>query len=142
MRGPHPQSRVTLRYCGHETNKKRCISTFTRLIYPKLRRVLTQDEGTPPTKSRDKSTTWSHDNSGTQVTSPLSLGLWISNLAGYWLFCDYYDRGLHRTDPISVRLFLSFFAKKIIIYLMLKKPSGCNGKLVLAGNKHKNASQN
>ena len=35
------------------------------------------------------------------------------NLAGYWLLCGYYDRGLHRrklADP-SINLFLSFFVK-------------------------------
>ena len=53
-----------------------------------------------------------------------------------------YDRGLRRrklADP-SIILFLSFFAKKGKIYLMLKEPSGWNGKLVLAENKHKNAN--
>ena len=63
-------------------------------------------------------------------------------LRGYWLLCGYYDRGLCRrklADP-SISLFLSFFVKKSIIYLMLKKPSGCNGKLVLAENKRKNAN--
>ena len=34
------------------------------------------------------------------------------------------------TDP-RISLFLSFFVKKSIIYLILKKRSGCNGKLVL-----------
>ena len=28
--------------------------------------------------------------------SPLYQGLWILNLAGYWLFCGFYDRGLGR----------------------------------------------
>ena len=65
MRGPHPQSHETLRYRGHVTNTKRYISTFTRPVHLKLRRVVTQDEGTPPTKSRDTSTAWSCDNSKT-----------------------------------------------------------------------------
>ena len=65
MRGPYPQSHVTLRYRGHVTNKIRYISTFTRPMYPKLRRVVTQDEGAPPTKLRDTLTTWSCDNSKT-----------------------------------------------------------------------------
>ena len=30
---------------------------------PKLNRLVTLDEGTPPTKSRDISTTWSRDKS-------------------------------------------------------------------------------
>ena len=37
--GPHPQSHVTLRYCGHVTNKKH-VFTFTRPINPKLSRVV------------------------------------------------------------------------------------------------------
>ena len=41
------------------------ISTFTKPMYPKFRRVGTQDEGTPPTKSPDTLTTWSRDNSKT-----------------------------------------------------------------------------
>ena len=35
MRGPHPQSHVTLRFRGHVTNKKRYISTFTRPVSSK-----------------------------------------------------------------------------------------------------------
>ena len=65
MRRPHPQSHVTLRYRGHVINQKRYISTFTRPMYPKLRSVVTLDDGTPPTKSRDSSTTWSRDKSNT-----------------------------------------------------------------------------
>ena len=38
MRGPHPQSHVTVRYCGHVTNKKRYIYTFT--TDPKLCRLV------------------------------------------------------------------------------------------------------
>ena len=62
----------------------------------------------------------------------------------YQLLCGYYDRSLRRRKlaDSSISLFLSFFVKKIIIYLMLKKPSGCNGKLVLVENKRKNANQN
>ena len=59
MREPQPKSHVTLRCCGHVTNKERYFSTFTRRMYPKHRRVVTQDKGTPPTNSRDTSTTWS-----------------------------------------------------------------------------------
>ena len=64
-REPHPQSYVTLRYCDHVINKKRYISTFTRPMYPKLREVVTLNEGTSPTKSRDTSTTWSRYTSNT-----------------------------------------------------------------------------
>ena len=83
MRGPYPQSHVTLRYCGHVTNKKRYISTFTRPMDPKLSRVVTQDEGTSPTKSRDTSTTWSRDKS--KALSLISQGLWTQNLANWGL---------------------------------------------------------
>ena len=34
MKGPHPQSHVTHRPCGHVTNKRRYISTFTRSMDP------------------------------------------------------------------------------------------------------------
>ena len=44
MRGPHPQSHVTLWYRGHGANNKRYISTFTRPVDPKLSRVFTQHE--------------------------------------------------------------------------------------------------
>ena len=40
MRGPHPQSHVTLCYRGHVTNKKRYNSTFTKPMDPKLSRVV------------------------------------------------------------------------------------------------------
>ena len=45
MRGPHPQSHMTLQYRSRVTDKKRCISTFTRPMDPKPSRVVTQDEG-------------------------------------------------------------------------------------------------
>ena len=65
MRGPHPQSHVTLCYRGHVTNKKRYNSTFTKPMDPKLSRVVAQDEGAQPTKPRDTLTTWSRDKSKT-----------------------------------------------------------------------------
>ena len=68
MRGPHPPSHVTLRYRGHVTNKKRYISTFTRSMDPKLAKVVSQDEGTPSTTSRDTSTMGSRDESKTLYT--------------------------------------------------------------------------
>ena len=40
MRGPHPQNYVTLRYCGHVTDKKRYMSTFTKPMDPKLSGVV------------------------------------------------------------------------------------------------------
>ena len=39
-RGPHLQSHVAHRPCGHMTNKNRYISTFTRTMGPKLSRVV------------------------------------------------------------------------------------------------------
>ena len=53
MRGHHLQSHVTIRYRDHVTNEKRFISTFTRPMDPKRSRVVTYDNGTSPTKSRD-----------------------------------------------------------------------------------------
>ena len=55
MSGPHPQSHGIHRPRGHMTNQRRYISYFTRPRDPKLSRVVTQDEETPPTKSRDTS---------------------------------------------------------------------------------------
>ena len=52
---------MTLRYCGHVINEKRYISTFTRSMYPKLRTVMTLDEGHQPTNWRDTSISWSRD---------------------------------------------------------------------------------
>ena len=65
MRGPHSQSHVTLQYCGHVTNKKHYISTFTRPMDSKLNNVMTQDDGTPSTKSRGTSSAWSCDKQKT-----------------------------------------------------------------------------
>ena len=74
------------------------------------------------------------------VISPLSQGLWISNLERYWLFCGCYDRGLHRRklDNPGISLLLSLVVKKSILYEMLKKPPRYKGKLVLTKNKRKN----
>ena len=63
MRGLHPKCHVTFRHRGHLTNKKRYISTFIQCINSKLSRMVIQDEGNPPTKSRDTSIVWSHDKS-------------------------------------------------------------------------------
>ena len=166
---------MALRYRGHVTNKKH-ISTFTRPMYPKLSRVVTQDEktplpksldsliswsrnklkkristftrpinsklrsvvfldeGTPPTKSRDdNSKTYLHFHkdcgSQTQKDTGYSVVITIEVCAeGNW-------QSKHQL--ISIRL-----CQNSIIYLMLKKPSRCNGKLVLIENKRKNAKQN
>ena len=58
MREPHLQSHVTFQYRGHVTNEKRYISTFTRPMDPKISRVVTLNDGTPPTRSRDTSILW------------------------------------------------------------------------------------
>ena len=63
MRGPHPQSHVTLRYHGHVTSKTRYISTFTRPVDAKLSRVVTLYDGISSTKSHDTSVTWSRNKS-------------------------------------------------------------------------------
>ena len=54
---------MTHRPCGHVTNQKRYISIFTRPIDPTHNSVVTLDQGTPPTKSRDTLTAWSRDRS-------------------------------------------------------------------------------
>ena len=59
MWGRHPQSQVTLQYRDHATNRKCYVSTFIRPMHPKLNWVVTSDERTSPTKSRDTSITWS-----------------------------------------------------------------------------------
>ena len=41
MKGLHPQSHVTIKYCGHVTNQKRYISPFTRPTDPKLSQSVT-----------------------------------------------------------------------------------------------------
>ena len=63
MKKLHPQSHVTHRPSSHITNQRRYISTVTRPMDPKLSRVVAQDEGTPPTKLCDTSTTWWCDKS-------------------------------------------------------------------------------
>ena len=71
MRRTHPQSHVTLQYCGRVTSKKRCISTFTRLT---MRGPHPQSH---VTHSRDKSETLYlhlHETYGPYLT-----------LAGWWL---------------------------------------------------------
>ena len=112
MRGHHPQSHVTLRYRDHVTNKKRYISTFTRPMYAKLRRVVTQDERTPPTKSRDTLTTQSCDNSKTlYVHFHEAYGSQTQQDTGY---SGYYHRGLRRrklADP-SISLFYPFLSNE------------------------------
>ena len=84
MRKPHPQSHVTHWPLNHVTTQRRYIITFTRPMYPKQGGYLG----------------WG--------------SLWIPNWAGYWLFCGYYNRGLHKrklVDP-SISLSLFFCQKK------------------------------
>ena len=156
MRGPHQQSHVTHRYSGHVTNKKRYISTFTRPMDLKLSRLVTQDEGIPPTKSRDTPITWSRDKSKTLYlhfhkaygpqtqqdtgysevvkTEVCAEGNWIITVSAYFY-------------PSFFFQFISILrCQKNMLYQMLKKRNHevtrCNGKLVLAKNKNKNANQN
>ena len=70
------------RYRGHLTNKKRYISTFTRLMTTKRSKVVTQDEGITLTKSRNTSITWFCDKQ-TKITSSLSQRLLTPNLEGW-----------------------------------------------------------
>ena len=63
MKRPHQQSHATLRSRGHVANKKCNISTFTRPMDPKLSRLVTQDEGNPPTNSGGTLIGWSCDKS-------------------------------------------------------------------------------
>ena len=111
MTRPHPQSHVTHQLRGYMANQNRYISTSTKPMVPKVGRVLTQDEGAPPKKSRDTSILQSHG------IFPDPQSLWPPNLAGCWLFCGYYDSSLRRkklANP-SVILFPSFFVKKVYI---------------------------
>ena len=65
MRGLNTQSHVTFWSRGHLTNKKHYKSTFTRPMDPKISKMVTYDERTPPTKSRDYSISRSRDKSKT-----------------------------------------------------------------------------
>ena len=58
MREPQRQNHVTLKSRSHVTNKKCCISIFTRPMVPKL---VIQDEGIAPTKWHNTSIEWSSD---------------------------------------------------------------------------------
>ena len=84
MRGPHPQSHVTLWSRGHVTNKKRYISTFTRAIDPKLSKGVDLGWGNLTYK-----VTWHINHVVTrQIENVISLpsqGLWSLNLAGSWI---------------------------------------------------------
>ena len=138
MKKLHPQSHVTHQPSGHVTNQRRYNSIFTRPVDPKLsRRWLRMRDPT-------HKVTWYINHMFTWqikvVISPLSQGLWISNLGGYWLLCGCYDKGLRRRklDNSGISLLLSFLVKKSILYQMLKKSLRYNGKLVLTKNKHKN----
>ena len=57
-----PQGHTTLQLRGQVIDKKRYICTFTSPMAPKLRKVVTQDAGTMPTKSRGISIMWSIGN--------------------------------------------------------------------------------
>ena len=138
----HPQNHVTHQPSGHVTNQRRYNTIFTRPMDLKLSRRWLRMREPPPLPK--KKVTWYINHvvmwQIKVVISPLSQGLWISNLGGYWLFCGCYDRGLHRRklDNPGISLLLSLVVKKSILYEMLKKPPRYKGKLVLTKNKRKN----
>ena len=78
IRGRHPQSDVTLWSRGYVSNKESYISTSLDLWTPNL----AEDEGTPVTSDVyiKHVVTWQIKD----VILPLSQGLWILNLAGWW----------------------------------------------------------
>ena len=94
MGGPHPQSHVILRYCGRMTNKKRYISTFTNLAWCWLRMRKLPPQVTWHFKYI---VTWQI----THVISSLSQGLWIPNLAKWWLRVKGPHQQSHLTDRSS-----------------------------------------
>ena len=82
MRGPHPQSHMTLQYSDHVTKKKRFFSTFTTPMDPKFSGNLGWgDLIYIVTWHIDHVVLWQIIN----VVSPLSQGLWTPNLAGWYL---------------------------------------------------------
>ena len=97
MRGPHPQNHVTLQYRGHVTNNKRCISTFTRPMDPKLSQFETREP--LPTKSRDTSITWLGGKSKTFYLHIHKLH-GPQNLVGCWLRM----RGPHLKSHVTLQL--------------------------------------
>ena len=132
MRGPHPQSHVTLQYCGHATNKKRYISTFTRPLDHKLSNVADQDEKTLSTKLLDTLITWSCDKSKILYLH-IRKGHAPINLARFWLrMMEPHPKSCRQTQQDtghsvvitievcaekkcanpSISAFLSFFVKK------------------------------
>ena len=98
MRGPHPQSHVTLWNCGHVINKTCYISTFTRPMNPKLSSVVTKDAGSPPTKSCNTSITWSRDKSKTFYIH-IHKAHGLQNLIGCWIRM----RGLHPKSDVTLQ---------------------------------------
>ena len=99
MRGPHPQSRVTLPYRGHATNKKRYISTFKRRMDPKFSKQggnLGWRDVTYKVMWRiNHVVTWQIEN----VIFPVTQRLWTPNLAGWWLRM----RGHHLQNHVTHR---------------------------------------
>ena len=74
MRGPHPRSHKTFQYSDHVTDKKLCISTFTRPMDRKLSRGCLRMN---PTWHFNIEVTWQIKN----VIFPLSFSVWTPNLA-------------------------------------------------------------
>ena len=63
MAGPHLQSQVTHRSRGHVSGQNVSSPHSGGPRPPKLGRVLNQDEGTRPKKSRDSLIVWSREKS-------------------------------------------------------------------------------
>ena len=57
-----------------------------------------------------------------------------------WLLRVYYDKDLAEGNRLIQVSAISILLCQKMIYQMRKKPSRCNGKLVLAKNKHKNVN--
>ena len=86
MRGLHPQSHLTLRYCVQATNKKRCTSTFIMSMDPKLdpkqcANLEWDDPIHKVTWHLDIMVMWRIEH----VISPFWQGLWTPNLSRCWL---------------------------------------------------------
>ena len=82
-------------------------------MYPKLSRVVTLMRESNP-QSHVTHQPLGHETTQRRSISTFIRPMYLAKLAGYWLFCGYYDRGFRRrklADP-SISLCLSFFVKK------------------------------
>ena len=119
------------------------ISTSIKPMDPKISRVVTQNEGAPLTKSRDILITWSCDNSMTlYLHFRKAYGSQTQQDTSYSVVVTIEVCAEGNSQIQVLAYFYPSLSNKSIIYLMSKKPSGCNGNLALAKNKHKNVNQN